>query len=129
PGETELLWSEFFRLTHRMGTGINRFAMAAVDIALWDLRSKLHGVSLAAELGQLTERVPVYGSGKAGTHLSTDELVELASEYVRDGMTAVKLRVGGIDRELSLERLARVREAVGPHVRIMCDGNERFSYP
>lgn len=127
--DAEAVWAEFFRLTHRMGTGLNRLAMSAVDIALWDLRSTIKGVSLARELGRLTERVPVYGSGKAGTHLSTEELVDLSVGYVKSGMTALKLRVGAIDPSLAIERVAKVREAVGHDVRILCDGNEKFTYP
>lgn len=126
--DVQKIWQEFFLLTHRMGTGINRFAMASIDIAMWDLKSKANGVSLAKELGQLTDSVPVYGSGKAGTRLSVDELVELSVGYVEEGFDAVKIRVG-LNPDLDVERVSKVRAAVGPNIRIMCDANERLSLP
>ena len=126
--EVEKIWHEFFLLTHRMGNGITRFAMAAIDIAMWDVKSKSHGNSLAVELGQLSDSVPVYGSGKAGTRLSTDELVELSVGYVEDGFDAVKIRVG-LDVGADPSRLKQVRDAVGPDIRIMCDANERLDLP
>lgn len=125
--QAEEIWTEFERLTHRMGTGINRFAMASIDIALWDLRAKVNGNSLAQEIGQLHDEVPVYGSGKAGNRLSTSELVELSEEYVADGFDAVKLRVGQYLNE-DPRRVAAVRHALGSDIGIMVDANERLSY-
>lgn len=123
--DVEKVWQEFFLLTHRMGTGINRFAMASIDIAMWDLKAKSHGQSLARELGQLTDTVPVYGSGKAGTRLTTEELVDLSVGYVEEGFDAVKIRVG-MDPNSDSERLNKVRAALGPDIRIMIDANERL---
>ncbi|MFC7403277.1 mandelate racemase/muconate lactonizing enzyme family protein [Citricoccus sp. GCM10030269] len=126
--QPQRIWDSMEELTHRMGTGINRFAMASIDIALWDLKSKSHGNSLAAELGQLTDDVPVYGSGKAGGRLSVDELVRLSEEYVESGFDAVKIRVGR-DPQDDPARIAAVRTALGDGVRIMIDANERLTYP
>lgn len=126
--DVERVWQEFFLLTHRMGTGVNRFAMASIDIAMWDLRARSNGNSLARELGQLTDTVPVYGSGKAGNRLSVEELVKLSVGYVDQGFDAVKLRVG-LETGEDPTRLREVRAAVGPDVRIMCDANERLDLP
>lgn len=128
PIEVERIWRELDALTHRMGHGINRFAMAAIDIALWDLKSKMHGNSLARELGQLTDTVPVYGSGKAGNRLAIDELVSLSAGYVEEGFDAVKIRVG-MEPDADLDRISAVREALGGDVRILIDANERLDCP
>lgn len=125
--QAERIWSKLEQLTHRMGTGINRFAMASIDIALWDLRAKSHGHSLAREIGQVTDAVPVYGSGKAGNRLSVKELVELSEGYVSAGFDAVKIRVGMTPLE-DPRRVAAVREALGDQVGIMVDANERLSF-
>ncbi|WP_413544209.1 mandelate racemase/muconate lactonizing enzyme family protein [Citricoccus nitrophenolicus] len=125
--QPERIWNAMEDLTHRMGTGINRFAMASIDIALWDLKAKSNGHSLAAEIGQVTDDVPVYGSGKAGGRLSVDELVQLSQEYVDSGFHAVKIRVGR-DPDEDPARIAAVRSALGDHVKIMIDANERLSY-
>lgn len=124
----ERIWQVMEELTHRMGTGINRFAMASIDIALWDLKAKSNGHSLAAEIGQLVDEVPVYGSGKAGGRLSVEELVELSQEYVDSGFNAVKIRVGR-DPQDDPGRISAVRDALGDHVRILIDANERLTFP
>jgi len=127
PLRVEKIWGDLEALTHRMGTGINRFAMASIDIALWDIRAKVNGNSLAQEIGQIHEQVPVYGSGKAGNRLSVTELVELSEQYIDEGFDAVKLRVGQ-DQKADPLRVKAVRDALGDDVGIMVDANERLSY-
>jgi L-alanine-DL-glutamate epimerase-like enolase superfamily enzyme len=122
------IWSELSGITHRMGRGLTSFAIAAIDIAIWDARARHHGHSLAAELGQVYDAVPAYGSGKASPHLPVDELVQLAEQYVESGLTAVKLRVG-LDPASDPTRVGAVRAALGDNVRLMCDANERLDLP
>src|SRR5690242_16521733 len=43
--------------------GLSATAIAAVDVALWDLKAKLLGLSVADPLGRAHPAVPVYGSG------------------------------------------------------------------
>lgn len=126
--DVEKIFAESVALTHRMGEGHNRFAIAAIDIALWDLRSRVDGLSLAKALGQLVDSVPVYGSGKAGNRLSTAELVDLSSGYAEEGLAGVKIRVG-LEPAQDPRRVAAVREAVGDDLLIMCDANERLDLP
>ena len=123
--EIEAINAELFHVTHRLGYGITSLAIAAIDIALWDLKARSDGVSLARALGQVRDRVPAYGSGKASPTLPVDELVTLSADYVSSGFDAVKIRVGRQPSQDG-ERIRRVREAVGPAVRIMCDANERL---
>jgi L-alanine-DL-glutamate epimerase-like enolase superfamily enzyme len=126
--DTDAINEDLFHVTHRLGHGIASLAIAAIDVALWDLRARLAGVSLARALGQVRDRVPAYGSGKASPTLPTDELVELSASYVRSGFHALKIRIGR-NPAGDVERLRRVRDAVGPDVRIMCDANERLDLP
>ena len=122
------IWQETYLATHRAGDGVNRFAMSAIDIALWDLRARTRGISLAREIGQLRETVPAYGSGKAGVKLDIDQLVELSTGYAAQGFHGVKVRVG-LEPARDGERIRAVRAAVGDDVKIMCDANERLDLP
>lgn len=114
--------------THRLGKGIASLAIAAIDIALWDLRARLAGVSLARALGQMRDRVPAYGSGRASPTLPPEDLVRFSAEYAAAGFRAVKIRVGR-EPARDVERIKAVRDAVGDDVRIMCDANERLDLP
>lgn len=126
--DVERIFTESIALTHRMGEGHNRFAIAAIDIALWDLRSRVDGLPLARALGQIVDSVPVYGSGKAGGRLSTDKLVELSVGYAQEGLAGVKIRVG-LEPTEDPKRVAAVRSEVGDDLLIMCDANERLDLP
>lgn len=126
--DVEALNDELFHFTHRLGHGISSMAIAAIDVALWDLRARAAGVSIARLLGRVRDRVPCYGSGKASPSLPIDELVELSSGYIRDGFEAVKIRVGR-EPGKDIERVRAVRQAIGDVPRILCDANERLDLP
>lgn len=123
--DVEALNDELFHYTHRLGHGIAAMAIAAIDVALWDLRAREAGVSIARMLGQVRDRVPCYGSGKASPSLPVDELVELSAGYIKDGFDAVKIRVGR-EPGKDIERIRAVRQAIGDAPRILCDANERL---
>lgn len=103
-------------------------AIAAIDVAMWDLRARDAGVSIARVLGQVRDRVPCYGSGKASPSLPVDDLVELSAGYIRDGFKAVKIRVGR-EPDKDMDRVRAVRQAIGDGPRILCDANERLDLP
>ena len=126
--EVEAINDWLFHLTHRLGHGIASMAISAIDIALWDLRARQRGVSLARLLGQVRDRVPCYGSGKASPTLPLDELVATSASYIQNGFRAVKIRIGR-EPEHDLDRVKAVRTAIGGDARILCDANERLDLP
>lgn len=103
--------------------GITRWAAGAINIAMWDAWGKTLGQPVWKILGTYRDEIPVYGSG-GWLNYSMDELLAEVTGYAKRGFTAVKIKVGSPDVERDLERLARVREAVGPHIRIMMDANQ-----
>jgi L-alanine-DL-glutamate epimerase-like enolase superfamily enzyme len=103
--------------------GIHRWACGAINIAMWDAWGKTVGQPVWKLLGACNERVPLYGSG-GWLSYSLAELLEEVKGYVRRGFRAVKIKVGSPDLETDIERLAKVREVVGPHVNIMMDANQ-----
>lgn len=129
PLETEVIWQEFFHYLRGVGRkGLTYCALSAVDIALWDLKGKLLGVPVYKLLGGNSTRVPVYASG-GWTSYSDDELVAEVTGMVAMGYTAVKFKVGvsgGTNLRRDAERVRKVREAVGPDIRLMIDANNCF---
>lgn len=107
----------------RSGAGLA--AMAAIDVALWDILGKASGQPLHRLLGGARASVPVYGSG-GSLALSTGELAAEAAGHAAAGYPAVKIKLGhGLagDRE----RLAAVRDAVGSEMRIIADANQQWT--
>jgi L-alanine-DL-glutamate epimerase-like enolase superfamily enzyme len=103
--------------------GIHRWALASINIAMWDARAKLLGQPVWKLFDVKRERVPLYGSG-GWISYSIDELLDEVTGYVKRGFKAVKIKVGSPQLEIDVERLTRVRESVGPAVNIMMDANQ-----
>ena len=128
--QIEAIWQKLFWATHGTVVGaITSLALAAVDIALWDLRGKALGQPLWLLAGGANPRVPLYDTEGGWLHLSTEDLVAGARQSIAQGWPGVKLKVGKPSPFEDLERLRAVREAVGPHVHIMVDANQSMTYP
>lgn len=103
--------------------GIHRWALGAVEIAMWDALARTRNKPVWRMLGGTPTAVPLYGSG-GWLSYSIEQLKEEATAYVRRGFRAVKIKVGSPTVEVDIERLTKVRESVGPGVNIMMDANQ-----
>jgi len=103
--------------------------LAAMDIALWDLKGKALNQSLHQLLGARRERVPCYASGGLRRHQTIDQLVADASDFVKRGFCGMKLRLGARTFAEDVERVRAVRDAIGPQVALMVDLNWSLSPP
>lgn len=107
-------------------------ATAAVDIALHDLRGKALGVSIADLYGgRVRDKVLAYASGMnytEGVEPETQFPAEAASLKAR-GFRAMKMRTGRFEPRRDLAVLAKIRETVGPDVRLLTDANGAFTLP
>ena len=103
--------------------GAARVGVAAVEFALWDLACKAANKPLWRYLGAARERVKAYSTDGGWLSWSKDELVDDVKRLVARGFDAVKMKLGRPDPREDLDRVAAVRKAVGPHVRVMTDVN------
>lgn len=108
--------------------GLHRWAAGSVNIAMWDAWAKTLGVPVWKLFGTYHQRVPLYGSG-GWLSYSMEELLAEVRDYVKRGFRSVKVKVGSPEVAHDVERLAKVREAVGPHIRIMMDANQGMNLP
>jgi L-alanine-DL-glutamate epimerase-like enolase superfamily enzyme len=136
PLRPEYLWHKLFAITHSRRSawevwGINReqleVAMAAIDIALWDIVGKQAGLPLYRLLGGYTDRVPAYVTG--GYYTPGRGITELIAEcqgYVEAGYKAIKIKVGGATLDEDVARVKAVRQALGDSIDIMLDANRAW---
>ena len=128
PRNHEQIWSHMWRKVDWVGRGgIAVLAIAAVDIAIWDLKSKLANVPLYRLLGGARERVPVYNTDGGWLNHTIEQLVEETKQVAHAGFRGTKIKVGKEDPAEDAERIAAVREVLGPHRTLMVDANERFT--
>jgi L-alanine-DL-glutamate epimerase-like enolase superfamily enzyme len=120
------LWIDMVQSIRNVGRpGIASMAIAAVDVALWDVRAKLLGVSLATLLGCARTSVPVYGSG-GFTSYSDDQLREQFSGWGAVGISRFKMKVGSQPSD-DLRRVSVAREVIGSDVALFVDANGAYS--
>ena len=105
--------------------GVASMGIAAVDVALWDLKARLLQVPLASLLGRAREGVPVYGSGGFTTY-SQQQLQDQLGGWAAMGIPRVKMKVG-THPDQDLERVRWAREAVGPDVALFVDANGAYT--
>jgi len=111
PRNIDHLWNRMFvaQMGHGQTGTPGSGAMAAIDMALWDIAAKALDVPVWRLLGgRFRDRVRVY------VHASSTELGQAA---VADGFTALK--TGNV--KTAVEKVAALREAVGPTIDIAVD--------
>ena len=108
---------------NRLGRGVHYLAIAAIDVAVWDLHAKRMGVPLGVAMGGEMREVPIYGSAGFRPKMESDAATEQALNYVQQGCSAIKLRMsaGASDEKL----LRDVRDGLPAHIGIMVDANEK----
>ncbi|WP_017607887.1 mandelate racemase/muconate lactonizing enzyme family protein [Nocardiopsis xinjiangensis] len=123
------LWEELHWSLREAGTsGLTLMALAGVDIALWDLAGKAANLPLAELIGRRRDRVAAYGSGVNLDRCLPDLLAQVRS-WTEAGHHAVKIKVGSAETGRDLDRVAAVRDLVGPERLLMVDANQRWDVP
>src|SRR4029078_5430438 len=110
----------------RNWSGVAAYAIAGLELALFDLKGKALGVPVAELLGGIgRERVPVIG------YLFIDDPAanaQKAADFVETGNTELKLKVGR-DLTQDYDTLAAIRERVGYDVKIRSAAKMTWSVP
>jgi L-alanine-DL-glutamate epimerase-like enolase superfamily enzyme len=118
------LWETIAATFNRTGYGPNLVALAATDVAAWDLYSKRLKVPLSSALGGVSRPIPMYGSGGFTAVQSAIEAARVADGYLERGFQAVKPRVQGkSSRDSGV--LNAVRHTIGSSTVMMVDANEK----
>ena len=108
---------------HYVGRGgLVSFAVSAVDIALWDIRCKRLNQPLWCVAGGANNKTKAYAGG-IDLNFSKEKLLNNIKNYLAQGFNAVKIKVGHADYRIDIERIAAVRELIGPDVKFMIDAN------
>src|SRR5260370_6747117 len=109
--------------------GIFTMALSAIDVALWDIKGKARGLPLWKLLGGGRDRIATYASGALRRGLKLEEAVTAAGRLREKGHRQAKMQLclpGVTSPAREVEQARLIREAVGPHIDLMCDINQRW---
>ena len=121
--EIQALWDLMWqRLLYVGRGGAASFAIAAIDIALWDLRGLRERKPLYAVIGGTSKAIPAYGSG-VDLPKPIDELLKQTESFLARGLPGVKVKVGKRDAREDEARVAAVRRLIGERIDLMVDAN------
>lgn len=116
------------------GHGDRAHAVGAIDMAVWDVVSKIEGLPLWKLLadryndGKYDDKVYTYAAG--GYYYPNNNIEMLKDEmksYLDRGFTDVKMKIGGAPLKEDLKRLEAVISVVGDASRVAVDANGRFN--
>jgi|TARA_B100001964_G_scaffold195185_1_gene219110 galactonate dehydratase len=146
PRLIEMIWNKIFRSFTYMGSrGATTNIISAIDIALWDIRGKVLGLPISELFGgPVRDGVPIYCHPQNGS--SIEEMVQHVKAIVETGQKALKLdpfqphheeesngyltgKLSAESENLGADRIAAIREAVGPDIEVMIDCHGRFDVP
>lgn len=129
--DVEATWSAMVRAVRNLGRpGVASSAIAAVDMALWDLKARCHGVPLVTLLGGARCAVPVYGSGGFTTYDERTLDAQLQGWTGELGITRVKIKIAegaGSCVSRDLQRVRQTCAAVAREVEVFVDANGGYT--
>lgn len=130
PLDTESIWRSLKDRAwwYGYGGGLASYAVAAIDIALWDIKGQALGVSVCELLGgAVHERLPAIASSHAH-HSSIPAMADEATEWLSTGLQGMKVGFGkrgdarlGYEHDRDVEYVRTMREAIGPDKMLMID--------
>ena len=130
-------WTRLHQDNLGRGGRLYSTVLSGIDIALWDLKGKILGVPVYQLLGgPFRDRLRVYANGWYTNPASPEVIAEEAKNVVEMGYTAMKFdpfgkiaytTISPEEAQLSVDRVAAVREAVGPDVDILIEVHARFN--
>jgi L-alanine-DL-glutamate epimerase-like enolase superfamily enzyme len=128
PLDYERVWMRLNRQSRRLGLGVNSMAIAAIDIAVWDIIGKHHREPLYRLLGGARDAIPAYVSEINLSAADTpDELARRVGDYVARGYGTVKIKIGHDDPEIDVARIAKAKERLAGHGRLLVDLNQKWT--
>jgi galactonate dehydratase len=136
PMHSEVHWTRMMQDTWARGGALGSTVLSGLDIAMWDLKGKILNRPVYELLGgAFRDRIRVYANGWYTNPATPEQIHAEAKKVVASGFDAMKFDCFGRHAHLTIspdeaqkaeDRVAAVRDAVGPEVDILIEGHARF---
>ncbi len=121
--QIEKLWQRMWWHTHYVGRGgIAGCGIAAIDIALWDLKARRAKMPLWRLLGGHDAKVAAYAGG-IDLQFPLEQLLDQTRSNLEKGFRAIKMKVGRTRLSEDVARVRAMRELLGDDFPLMVDAN------
>jgi L-alanine-DL-glutamate epimerase-like enolase superfamily enzyme len=127
PSFPKRLRAEMWRALEYQGVhGITQFAIAAADIAIWDILGKAAGIPVYKMLGAYRQTMPAYAM--CGWYYENDrdlsQYRRAIAAHLEEGFCAVKIKVGRGPIQEDVQRIRAAQNLCGKDRRVMVDANQ-----
>jgi L-talarate/galactarate dehydratase len=127
PNDIQRIWTKLVWAGASVGrSGLATQAIAAIDIALWDLKAKRAGLPLAKLLGAHRDSVACYNTSGGFFSSPLQEIIENAHNSLERGIGGIKIKVGQPDPRIDLNRVEAIRAELSDDVALMVDANQQW---
>jgi L-talarate/galactarate dehydratase len=130
PNDIAKLWTHLMWAGASMGrSGLTSQAIAPFDIALWDMKAKRAGLSVAKLIGAQRESIACYNTSGGYLNMPLPEVLDNVAACRAKGIGGIKIKVGQPDLSVDVKRVAAVRELLGASFPLMVDANQQWDRP
>lgn len=110
-------------------SGVAVQAIAAIDVALWDLKSKRAGLPLSKLIGAHRDSIRCYNTSGGFLNAPLEQVLDNATKSIEKGIGGIKIKVGHPDHKVDFQRLTAMRERLGDDFPLMVDANQQWDRP
>jgi L-talarate/galactarate dehydratase len=130
PNDIAKIWTHLMWAGASMGrSGLTSQAIAPFDIALWDMKAKRAGLSVAKLIGAQRESIACYNTSGGFLNMPLPEVLDNVAACQAKGIGGIKIKVGQPDLSEDVKRVSAVRELLGSNFPLMVDANQQWDRP
>jgi L-alanine-DL-glutamate epimerase-like enolase superfamily enzyme len=127
PNDIGRLWTKLVWAGASVGrSGLATQAIAAFDVALWDLKAKRAGLPLAKLLGAQQDSVQCYNTSGGFLSAPVEQILDNIDAALEAGIGGIKIKVGQPDVQADLKRLEAIKGHLGDRAALMVDANQQW---
>jgi L-alanine-DL-glutamate epimerase-like enolase superfamily enzyme len=127
PNDIARLWDKLCWAGASVGrSGLATQAIAAFDIALWDMKARRAGLPLAKLLGAHRDSVRCYNTSGGYLSMSIEQVLANVEKSVDSGIGGIKIKVGQPDPMADLRRVAAIHKLINGRAAMMVDANQQW---
>jgi len=130
PNDIARLWDKLCWAGASVGRGgLAVQAIAAFDVALWDIKARRAGLPLSKLLGAQRNSVRCYNTSGGFLHTPIEQVLENCTQAREKGIGGIKIKVGQPERATDVQRVETVRRHLGDAFPLMVDANQQWDRP